>query len=193
MRTILLILGHPVGSSLGRTLADDYRNSAEAAGCRVEVLDLSSLRFDLDLTGGLHDPTPLEPDLVHAQEAIRRADHLVFVYPNWWGTYPARLKGFLDRALLPGFAFAYQKGSPFPLPLLKGKTARLITTMDGPGWWYHWMMGAGGDRAMVRSTLAFCGVKTVGILRADRLRPRNEAPVERHRKRVSRLGRLDAA
>lgn len=44
----------------------------------------------------------LEEDLVKAQELIRWADHLVFVYPIWWGTMPAVLKGFFDRVFLPG-------------------------------------------------------------------------------------------
>lgn len=43
----------------------------------------------------------LEEDLVKAQELIRWADHLVFVYPIWWGTMPAVLKGFFDRVFLP--------------------------------------------------------------------------------------------
>jgi putative NADPH-quinone reductase len=32
-----------------------------------------------------------------ARELILWAEHLVFVYPTWWGTMPALLKGFLDR------------------------------------------------------------------------------------------------
>lgn len=193
MKTILLVLGHPGGASFGRTLAEGYLRGAQKSGARVELLDLGALTFNLDLSGGLHDPAPLEPDLVAAQEAIARADHLVFVYPNWWGTYPARLKGFIDRTFLPGFAFQYQQSSPFPLKLLKGKTARLVVTMDGPGWWYRWAMGAGGDRALIKSTLGFCGVKTLGTYHADALRPRFGAPTERHRRAVEAWGRRDAS
>jgi hypothetical protein len=28
---------------------------------------------------------PLEPDLIRAQRDIKWAEHLVFVYPTWWG------------------------------------------------------------------------------------------------------------
>ncbi|MFH2114480.1 MAG: NAD(P)H-dependent oxidoreductase [Spirochaetota bacterium] len=193
MKSILIILGHPGAESLCHTLAEDYRRGAEAGGARVEVLDLGSLRFDPDLAGGLHDPSPLEPDLVGAQVAIARADHLVFIHPNWWGTYPARLKAFVDRTFLPGFAFQYQKGSPFPAKLLTGKTARLVVTMDGPGWWYRWAMGAGGDRALTKSVLRFCGVRTLGAYHADKLRSQFGTPVAKHRKAVEAWGRRDAA
>jgi NAD(P)H dehydrogenase (quinone) len=193
MKTILIVLGHPGAESLCRTLAGDYRRGAEAGGARVETLDLGALDFQLDLSGGLHDPNPLEPDLLLAQEAIARADHLVFVHPNWWGTFPARLTAFLDRTLLPGFAFQYRADSQYPVQLLKGKTSRLVVTMDGPGWWYRWAMGRGGDRALIKSTLWFCGVKNLGVYHADLLRPRASAPVGKHRKKVEAWGRRDAA
>ena len=193
MKTILIVLGHPGAESFCRTLSEDYRRGAEAGGARVETLDLGTLDFKLDLTGGLHDPSPLEPDLLRAQQAIARADHLVFIHPNWWGTFPARLTAFLDRTLLPGFAFQYRQNSQYPIQLLKGKTSRLVVTMDGPGWWYRWAMGSGGDRALIKSTLWFCGVKNIGTYHADLLRPRASAPVDKHRKRVEAWGRRDAA
>lgn len=48
----------------------------------------------------------LEPCLQRCQESLLWAEHLIIVYPVWWGTMPALLKGWLDRVLLPGFAFA---------------------------------------------------------------------------------------
>ena len=57
------------------------------------------------------------------QQDILWADHLVFVYPNWWSTVPALLKGLIDRMFVPGFAFKYRENSPFWDKLLKGKTA----------------------------------------------------------------------
>jgi len=192
MRRIVIIVGHPGAESLCHTLATDYQKGAEGAGARVEVLDLAQLRFQSDLEKGQDGDQPLEPDLVRAQTLLAAADHLVFVHPNWWGTYPARLKGFLDRVLLPGFAFRYRDGGNLVDQLWKGKTARLMVTMDGPSWWYRWVMGGGGDRALRKSTLEFCGVRVVGTYHADQLRPRKSAPIDRHRQRVEGWGRHDA-
>jgi 1,4-dihydroxy-2-naphthoate octaprenyltransferase len=93
---------------------------------------------------------------VQARRLIAWADHIVFVYPTWWGTMPALLKGFLDRVLAPGFAFAEtERGFA---PLLGGRSAELLTTMDTPRWVYRWIYGAPGHRAMARAILGFCGI-----------------------------------
>ena len=45
---------------------------------------------------------------IEVQEAIEDlvwCDSLVFVYPTWWFNFPAVLKGYIDRVLLPGVAF----------------------------------------------------------------------------------------
>ena len=105
------------------------------------------------------DPTvqPVEESIARARTLLTWADHIVFVYPTWWGTMPALLKGFLDRALAPGFAFA-ENGRGY-VPLLGGKSAELLTTMDTPRWVYRWIYGAPGHKAMARATLGFCGIQ----------------------------------
>jgi hypothetical protein len=41
------------------------------------------------------------------QKQITESNHLIFIYPVWWGSMPAILKGFFDRVLTPGFAFRF--------------------------------------------------------------------------------------
>ena len=74
---------------------------AGESGAEVRKLVLAEMEFDLNLSAGYKGKQPLEPDLQEAQELIAWADHLVFVYPNWWGGMPALLKGFIDRVFLP--------------------------------------------------------------------------------------------
>jgi putative NADPH-quinone reductase len=87
----------------------------------------------------------------------------VFVYPNWWSTYPALLKGFIDRVFLPNFAFKYHEKGPFWDKLLKGKTAQLIVTMDTPSWYYWLINRRPGHNSMKIGILEFSGVKPVKI------------------------------
>ena len=158
---ILVILGHPSNDGFCAAIASTYMASAEAAGHEVRLLRLGALRFDPILHAGYREIQDLEPDLVQAQEAIAWARHLAFVFPIWWGGVPALLKGFLDRVLLPGFAFKYRAGKLFPDQLLKGRTAHLLVTMDTPPWYFRWVYRMPGIQQMKKSTLAFCGIRPV--------------------------------
>lgn len=163
MKKILIILGHPDKESFGGSLANSYKKNALRSGAEVKELILADLKFDPILHRGYKEIQELEPDLVEAQELINWAEHLVFVYPLWWGTMPALLKGFLDRTFLPGFAFKYRKDSPFWDKLLKGKSARMIVTMDAPTWYNYWINGNAGPKAMKKATLEFSGIKPVKV------------------------------
>jgi putative NADPH-quinone reductase len=155
MKNILVVLGHPRNASFCGALADAYVQAARAAGAEVRVLKLADLRFDPVLHDGYAQIQP--------QSDITWAQHLVFVYPNWWGTLPSILKGFFDRTLLPGYAFQYGKDSPLWEKLLKGRSARVLVTMDSPSWYYRFIVGAPGDKQIRNSVLEFCGVKPVRI------------------------------
>lgn len=163
MKRILVINGNPKTTSLCHSLTDSYVQGAKESGYEVSTVHLSALAFQAISREGYGNIQELEPDLVDLQNQIRDASHLVFIYPVWWGSVPALLKGALDRVLLPNFAFKYQKGSPFPNQLLKGKTARLIVTMDTPPWYYKLVYGAPSHKMMKRTVLEFCGVKPVHI------------------------------
>ncbi len=163
MKKILVVNGSSKDISLCHGLAESYAQGAKESGFKVSVIHLSALNFQPISRGGYESPQGLEPDLIELQNKISEASHLVFVYPIWWGTVPALMKGALDRVLLPGFAFKYEKGSIFQEKLLKGKTARLITTMDTPPWYYRLVYGAPAHKMMKRTVLEFCGVKPVKL------------------------------
>lgn len=162
-KRVLVILGHPQNDSLCGTLARAYAESARSAGAEVREMELGNLTFDPILHEGYRQIQALEPDLVQAQKLMQWAEHLVFVYPNWWGSMPALMKGFFDRVLLPGFAFKYRHDSPWWDRLLAGRSAHLIVTMDTPPWVYRWLWKMPGHNQMRRTILDFCGIKPVKI------------------------------
>lgn len=158
----LVLLAHPGGTAtLCGGLAEAYVGGAREAGAEVRCKDLSGFDFDPNVRLGSPKRQNLEDDLDEVKAAIEWADHLVFIYPTWWGTYPALLKGMLDRILLEGWAFEETTGGTGFEGLLGGRTAELITTMDTPGLVYRFAMGAPGRNAMARSTLGFCGIDVV--------------------------------
>lgn len=158
-KRVLVVLGHPSNQSFSAALGSAYITAARAVGHEVQVLALGELEFDPVLRDGYQRVQALEPDLQNAQALIRWAEHLVFVFPIWWGGIPALMKGFLDRVLLPGFAFKYRSNSPFPEKLLKGRSADLLVCMDTPPWYYRWVQRMPGLEQMRRTTLGFCGIR----------------------------------
>lgn len=157
---VLVVIGHPRRKSLCEALAHAYAEGAGAAAVGIRILHLADLAFEPDVVTPSPRQQASEPDLVAARASIAWADHLVFVFPTWWGSMPGLLKGFLDRVLLPGFAFDEREDGGFD-PLLKGKSGHLVTTMDTPLWVYRWIYGSPGLNAMARATLGFCGIKPV--------------------------------
>jgi putative NADPH-quinone reductase/1,4-dihydroxy-2-naphthoate octaprenyltransferase len=153
----LLILAHPRRDSLCGALFDACAEGARQAGAECRELILSEMQFDPNVHAIAPEQQPLEPDLVQAQRDIDWAEHLVFVYPTWWGTFPALLKGFLDRVLTPGFAFRHVTHERWDR-LLAGRTADLLTTMDTPALVYRLIYRAPGQQALVRATLGYCGI-----------------------------------
>src|ERR1035438_5649049 len=104
---ILIILGHPARKrqSLSEALANAYKEGAIESGHEVCLSKVADKQFDPILHEGYGEEQAAEPDIIEAQEKIRWADHLVFVYPLWEYMIPALLKGFLERTLtrdLPG-------------------------------------------------------------------------------------------
>jgi len=136
MKKILIINGHPDKESFNFAIADSYIMGATFSGAEVREINIRDLKFNPNLEFGYRKRTELEPDLLNAQESIKWADHLVWIYPVWWGSVPAIMKGFIDRVFLPGFAFSKKENSPWWDKHLTGKTARLICTLDQPSWYY---------------------------------------------------------
>lgn len=189
MKRILIINGHPDKESFCTSLAEKYKTGVDKSETECEIINLTDLEFSPVLKYGYRKRTDLEPDLQKVWDLITKADHLVFVYPNWWGTYPALLKGFFDRLFLPGFAFEYQEKSPFPKKLLTGKTARLIVTTDTPNWYYSLIYKKPGHNSMKKSILGFCGIKPVKITTFGPVKSSTDVQRKSWLDKVEKLGR----
>uniref|UniRef100_UPI003BABAC14 NAD(P)H-dependent oxidoreductase n=1 Tax=Stappia sp. TaxID=1870903 RepID=UPI003BABAC14 len=158
---VFILDGHPGASSYCGAIASAYERGAETAGREVRILRLSAMDFDPDMRSGYGEKRELESCLAEVQEALSWCDHLVIAHPLWWGGVPAKLKGLFDRTLLPGFAYRYEKGKAFPVPLLKGRTAEVLVTSDTPGWYLRYVLRAPGFRVMRKQILEFCGFSKV--------------------------------
>ena len=162
-KNVLIVLAHPQAKSFCSALAEAYAAGAQGAGAEVRQLNLAEIDFNPIGSGSHAQPAALEPALVQAQADIRWAGHLVFIYPIMWGTLPALLKGFLEQVFAPGFAVNFRKDSPRWDKLLKGRSARLIVTLNTPPLLYRLLFRRAGHITMKRSILEFCGIAPVKI------------------------------
>lgn len=105
----LVVVSHPDPDSLTQHVSRATVQAIRATGDRVELADLSAEGFDPRFSQGdldLFRGNAITPADVRAeQERIDRAEHLVLVFPMYWWSMPALLKGWIDRVFVSGWAY----------------------------------------------------------------------------------------
>lgn len=153
-----MLLGHPDSETFSGAIARAYKEGAESKGHEVRLVYIGDLSFDPILHKGYKVVQELEPDLHAVQENIRWADHFVVVYPNWWCTMPATLKGMFDRMWLPGFAFNFDKETKKIIQRLSGKSARVINLSGTYSPLAMWLKFGDYTNEISRGILGFAGM-----------------------------------
>jgi len=184
----LIVAAHPAQDSLTMGLARAYTAELEKLGHSQRTYDLYRMRFnpvlsaqELAPAGAAH---AVSADVAQAQEDIRAADALTVIYPLWWLTTPAMMKGYIDRVFARGFAYESHNGLVHGL--LAGKKAILITLSGAP---LPVLTKSGGWNAVqvLQDTHVFrsTGFELLEHLHFDEIAPPlSEAIAERHMARV---------
>ncbi len=131
MKHSLIIVAHPKKESFSFAMAETYKITSEEKGNTVEILDLyreshQQFFFTYENINALQTDEAMK----YYQDKITQANELVFVFPCWWGSFPAILKNFFDWNLSKDFAFKYVNSKP--KGLLSGKTVKIFTTTGAP-------------------------------------------------------------
>lgn len=189
----LVVLGHPNPSSFSDALAEAYAGGLRRGGADVQSLALRELRFDPHLRFGFSGEQQLEPDLRRAQGLIEAASHVAWFFPTWWAGPPALVKGFVDRTFLPGWAFKYRgSGNGLPDALLRGRSCRVVTTMDSPSFWYQLWHRGSVHASLVNATLRYVGFGPVTTTTLYSQRSRTPEQRAAWLARLGREGEADA-
>ncbi|MEM7425431.1 MAG: NAD(P)H-dependent oxidoreductase [Pseudomonadota bacterium] len=194
-KRIFILNGHPGQSSLNRTLAENYAAAATRAGHHVRLTHLHDLEFDADYEfGGYDNWKPLEADLEQVLADIEWSQHVVLTTPMWWGGLPGKLKGLFDRTLLPGRTFNTRESDwmGMPLPMLSGRTGRVIMTSDTPGWFMRWVYRNAMLRQLRDQILGFVGIKPARITHFSGATAPKPGKVESWIEEVRRYGAVGA-
>jgi NAD(P)H dehydrogenase (quinone) len=133
-------------------------------------LKSNNIDFDLiDLYDNNYNPTLKNSELYtygnneiskenkQFQEKIKNEHSFIFIYPSWWNSMPAILKGFIDKVFTSGFAFKYENN--LPKGLLNGK-AMIFTTTGGPSLYTKLLAKSKCVTLLSDDILKFCGIKS---------------------------------
>ena len=129
-----------------------------------KILDLYESGFDPVLKADEHYTSGnrlVSDEVKEIQQKISEASHLIFIYPVWWASMPAVLKGFLDRVFVPHFAFSYSRKGALkwlPVGLLKEKKALVLMSLGSPHVLYT-LLGNPPKRMIKTLGLGFFGMK----------------------------------
>lgn len=154
----LIILAHPNRESYCAAIAKRLNQALPSSILRDlhNPLFPPVLSFD-EMRGRVSDP-----ELLSEQEAVKRADHLIFIFPVWWYDRPAVLKGWFDRVFSYGFAYTVENGRG--KGLLTDKEATVIATFGSTQEEIAQLHpGAAGwvTQALEIGTLRYCGFSKV--------------------------------
>lgn len=184
---IFILLGHTDPATLSGAFADAYEHAARAAGHEIRRQNIGEMHFDPILHEGYKAIQELEPDIKDFQENIRWANHVVIVYPTWWSSMPAMLKGLFDRAWLPHYAFNFADHGLTWKKLLKGRTARIITSANTAPLLLRFMYGP-PTVVLNLCLLRFAGIRARSTVFGPSERASDQKRAHWFRK-VERLGR----
>lgn len=195
-RRILVVIGHPIPHSYNHELARTYASAAEAAGAEVRIRDLAVEPADSPTS---HEQLRARRDAYDHLEVgvaediadLHWAEHVVVFFPQWWGTYPAVLTNWIDRTFLAGDAFRYGTTAASWDKLLTGRTARIVTTHDSPGFYNLLVYRDAAVVALRTATLAYCGIKTVGVTHFSPLRTSTDQTRQKWLATTGALGTQD--
>ncbi|MBD1589942.1 NAD(P)H-dependent oxidoreductase [Pseudomonas typographi] len=126
-RKVLIVHAHPEPSSVTRQLADICAAVLEGQGHEVMESDLYGMGWkavfdagDFPLRANQNRLSFIEesaygfsngcqaPDVEAEQRKLLAADAVVLLFPLWWFSMPAIMKGWVDRVWAYGLAYGYQ-------------------------------------------------------------------------------------
>ena len=152
---VLVVVAHPDPSSFNHAIAATATASLTRAGHQVTVLDLYAEEFrtamSLDERLAYHSERPLlDPMAERHAGIVKQAEALVFVYPTWWSTVPAILKGWLERVMVPGVGFVFDENQHVRRGLTHVRRIVGISTY-GSRWIYVRAIHDNGRRTLLRA------------------------------------------
>ena len=189
LKKALIVFAHPNLKSYCGALRDTSIQQFNKMGVSVLQSDLYQMNFNPVLTFsnyGIPKDTQgtnineqvkmavlnsnIDPMLQEEIDKAKAADYIIFITPTWWGTFPAILKGWLERVLAPGVA-ADVPDKIYKKAYFRGKKSMIVTT-TGFGKEYFSKEGEHSSNQtleenywhIINGVFAYCGMETLPIV-----------------------------
>jgi NAD(P)H dehydrogenase (quinone) len=135
---VLVIYAHFNPKSFNHAILESFTKGLKDGGHTYDVVDLYDTKFDpctkpedlAQFAGG-----QMPRDVLDQQEKVTAADGLVFIFPRYDWTYPAILKGWIQRVF--SYGYAYRMSEKGIEGLLHPNKALLISTTNAPQEFYE--------------------------------------------------------
>lgn len=177
MKRAHIVYAHPEPNSFVASMRDMTKETLEKQGWQTSLTDLYASNFNpvaspadfgtrsrsdylvysLEQRHGWQQQT-IDPQIAAEVEAVRNADMLVLVFPVFWYSMPAVLKGWIDRVFLSGVFYGgtrvYDRGG------MLGKHAMVVTSLGGR----DYMFGPGSIHGDLKDMLKHILQGTLGYV-----------------------------
>ncbi|EZH66954.1 hypothetical protein DH09_03155 [Bacillaceae bacterium JMAK1] len=154
-----IIYMHPTKDSFNGQVLHTFEQALKQTGNeKVYVRHLYESFTDVVLSNAEYEDSLkglYAEDVQHEQQMLQEAKTVTFIFPIWWGGFPAIGKGYLDRVLSYGFAFELEDETP--IPKMNNKPLGLIYTTGSPEKEWNKAEKDDFEGIVKRSISDFCG------------------------------------
>lgn len=133
-----IVVGHPDPASFTLSMARTYAKTIADIGHTAVLRDLYRMGFNPCLSAAeLPGHAPVLPqDIATERDILRDADVIAFIYPLWFNSPPAIVKGYMERVFGLGFGYeTLRNGSQGPL--LTSKQMIHLTSSSSRNAWMN--------------------------------------------------------
>lgn len=110
---ILTVFSHPFRDKYPAAVMEAFHKPIIDAGHSVDILDLHAEGFDPRFTEADHAcfwGGELPDEIREMHQRVAKADQLAFIFPVYWWSMPALMKGWIERVFTGGWAYQYGSG-----------------------------------------------------------------------------------
>ena len=132
---ISILYAHPYDKSFNHAVLDTVKNSLDQQGKEYCVFDLYADGFNPALEAAslrlYSRGETADPLAAKYLDVLLKSDEFIMIFPIWWATIPAIVKGFFDKVMLSGQAYQYsESGELIPNKIDISRTIMFTTSQS---------------------------------------------------------------